>query len=113
MILKNVAYNWITKIFQLSYTCSNMPYYDLNDSIPNNAIESPNASISSQFITLFNLERCTYMKSMMGCGLDTFNKAMVFSLECWTNDTKQEYVHTDVENEMIIEISNTRIVILE
>ncbi len=53
------------------------------------------------------------MKNMMGCGLDTFNKAMTLSLECPLDATKPQFVHTVLENEMIIEISNTGITILE
>ena len=65
---------WLTigsqKYPDLPYTSTNMAYYYLNDAIPSNAIESPDHYISSQFITLFNLERCNYMKDMMGCGID-------------------------------------------
>ena len=109
---------WLTigsqKYPDLPYTSSNMAYYYLNDAIPSNAIESPDAYISSQFITLFNLERCNYMKNMMGCGLDTFNKAMTLSLE-FINDVSRrpDFVHTVLENEMVIEINNTGITVLE
>ena len=108
---------WLTigsqKYPDLPYTSSNMAYYYLNDAIPSNAIESADSYISSQFITLFNLERCNYMKNMVGCGLDTFNKAMTLSLEFALDATKPQFVHTVLENEMLIEISNTGITILE
>ena len=108
---------WFTigsqKYPDLPYTSTNMGSYHLNDAIPSNAIETPYHYISSQCIALFNLERCNHMKDMMGCGVDTFNKSMTLSLEFAVDNTTPQYVHTILENEIIIEINNTGITILE
>ena len=104
---KDLKKMWLTigsqKYPDLPYTSTNMAYYYLHDAIPYNTIESPDAYISSQFITLFNLQRCNYMKGMMGCGIDTFNKSMTLSLEFAS--VRPDYIHTILENEMIIELN--------